>query len=633
MIDLGDLSGDVGWRRQERPAKLRAGVGVPNWQWLDAALFLHINAWGGPAWEVTAAIGTELGHGAILAVLLGLGLRVLDPTRFPKNWILIGLAGLLAGLGAQLSKELIDRPRPLASAEFSLVAEPIEQRRLPGGLTARAYHVGNPEMAAISPTLTVLGPAHRHRSFPSGHTAGAFAIAAGLIYAFRGRRRWLWLLPASFVGVTRIACGVHYPADVLAGALLGTGVAVGFLRLFEPFHGLASHPAPARTPRPSGPLRVLVVAGEASADRYGGRVLAALRESQPDVEAFGIGGERLAEAGLEREGAASELEIVGFTGVLTRLPAIVRLYRRLLRLLAQRRPDVLLCIDLPDFNFMLALQARARGVPVLFFVSPQIWAWRSGRVRKVAGRISKMVVAFPFEVPYYERAGVPVSFHGHPLLEDLAPRFADRRAARRHLGLDETRTTVVLAPGSRQSEWHHNGPALLGAAARIAAAHPEIQFALPLAPHFAPGTVEKAAEHAGVRVTCCRGDAVDVLAAGDLGILCSGTVTLEAALTGLPMVIFYRGSWLNALLAGLLVKIDRIGLPNIVLGGAHPVFPERIQHRASAAGLAETALGLLDDTEALAALGDATHRVRTALSGGDTSRALAAEILSLADLR
>ena len=109
--------------------------------------------------------------------------------------------------------------------------------------------------------------------------------------------------------------------------------------------------------------------------------------------------------------------------------------------------------------------------------------------------------------------------------------------------------------------------------------------------------------------------AVDVLAAGDLGILCSGTVTLEAALTGLPMVIFYRGSWLNALLAGLLVKIDRIGLPNIVLGGAHPVFPERIQHRASAAGLAETALGLLDDTEALAALGDATHRVRTALSG------------------
>ncbi|MEE2679595.1 MAG: lipid-A-disaccharide synthase, partial [Myxococcota bacterium] len=277
--------------------------------------------------------------------------------------------------------------------------------------------------------------------------------------------------------------------------------------------------------------------------------------------------------------------------------------------------------------------ARAHGVPTLFFVSPQVWAWRSGRLRRLAGRVSKMVVAFPFESAYYARAGIPVAFHGHPLLEDLTPRFADRRAARRHLGLDETRTPVVLAPGSRESEWRHNGSALLGAAARMAAVRPDIQFALPLAPHLDAGQVEEAARSARVHVSIRPGDACDVLAAGDLGILCSGTVTLEAALTGLPMVIFYRGSWINAVLAGLLVEIDRIGLPNIILGGPEPVFPERIQHRASAGNLAKTALDLLDDPEALTALGDATRRVRTALAGGNTSRAVAAEVLSLAELR
>jgi len=606
---------------------------VSDWQRLDLTLFLRINGWDAPTWDAVAGYGTDLGHGAVLALLLGVGLRLADPRRFPKNWLLIGLAALIAGLAAQGLKDVTARPRPLASPELAVVHEPIETGRLPGGRRVRVYRVGNPELAAISPTLTVLGDSYRHRSFPSGHTAAAFAIAAGLIYAFRGRGRWLWLLPAGFIGLTRIACGVHYPADVAAGALLGSGVAVGFLRLFESFHGLASRPGPAAQPRPDGPVRVLMVAGEASADRYGARVLAALRASQPQVEAFGIGGEDLARAGLEREGTALELEIVGFTGVLARLPTVIRLYRRMLRLLDERRPDVLVCIDLPDFNFMLAQQARARGVPVLFFVSPQIWAWRSGRIRKLADRISKMVVAFPFEAPYYERAGVPVAFHGHPLLEDLAPRFESREAARRHFGLDASRTTVVLAPGSRRSEWHHNGRALLGAAARIAAARPEIQFALALAPHLDASEVEGEAGRAGVRVACVRGDTHDLLGAGDLGILCSGTVTLEAALAGLPMLIFYRGSWLNAIVAKLLVEIDRIGLPNIVLGGPQPVFPERLQHRAHAAGLAEEALRILDDPEELAALRDATHRVREQLSAGATSRAVADEALALARVR
>ncbi|HJO23292.1 MAG: lipid-A-disaccharide synthase [Myxococcota bacterium] len=606
---------------------------MPDWQQLDAALFLRINGWDSPAWDMIAGYGTDLGHGAVLALLLGAGLRLADPRRFPKNWLLIGLAALTAGLVAQGLKEATARPRPIASPELAVARQPLETGRMPGGRRIRVYRVGDPELAAISPTLTVLGNPHRYRAFPSGHTTGAFAVAAGLIYAFSGRGRWLWLLPAGFIGLTRVACGAHYPLDVAVGALLGSGVAVGFLRLFECFHGLASPPRAAVVPRPEGPLRVLMVAGEASADRYGARVLTALRASRPQIEAFGIGGEKLTRAGLACEGVASELEVVGFTAVLTRLPTLVRLYRQVLRLLRERRPDVLVCIDLPDFNFMLAQQARARGVPVLFFISPQFWAWRSGRIRKLADRISKMVVAFPFETAYYERAGVPVAFHGHPLLEDLAPRFESRAAARRHFGLDAGRTTVVLAPGSRRSEWHHNGSALLGAAARIAEVRPEVQFVLPLAPHLDAAQVRGEAERTGVRVICVRGDTHDLLGAADFGILCSGTLTLEAALAGLPMLIFYRGNWLNAIVAKLLVETDRIGLPNIVLGGPKAVFPERIQHRARAAELAAEALRILDDPDELAALREATRRVREQLEGGATSRAVAEEALALARVR
>jgi lipid-A-disaccharide synthase len=599
-------------------------------QQLDAGLFLLVNRIDAPAWELAMGHGTHLGNGALLALLLFVGLRLFDRRRFPKNFLLIGLAMAVAGLASTALKASGNRHRPLREPAFELSQQPSEHRLLPGGLAVREYTVGNPEFASVAPSVKVIGRELRYRSFPSGHAATAFAWAAGLIYAFRGRRRWLLLLPAGFVGLSRVACGVHFPLDALGGAVLGSAASVGFLRLFEIFHGLASWPRPLAPREPGRPTRVMMVVGEASADLYGARILQALRRREPDLEAFGIGGERLRRAGLTPHGDASQLEVVGFTAVLTSLCTIVRLYRRMIGLLRHTRPDVLVCIDLPDFNSMLALQARARGVPVLFDISPQFWAWRSGRIDKLAGRISKMIVAFPFEAPYYERAGVPVAFHGHPLLENLEPRHASREEALVHFGLEPERRTCVLAPGSRRSEWKHNVATLFDAAARIRRELPDLQFAVPLAPRASEEQMQRAAAAAGITIVCTRGDNYDLFRSSDFGLVCSGTATLEAALAELPMLIFYRGNWLNAILAKLVVEIDRIGLPNIVLGGDPPVYPELIQHRASARGLAGQALSLLRDEAALARQRAAGASVRQQLTSDATSEAIATEILTLA---
>jgi lipid-A-disaccharide synthase len=380
-------------------------------------------------------------------------------------------------------------------------------------------------------------------------------------------------------------------------------------------------------------LRVMMVVGEASADAYGARILRALRRRAPDVDAFGVGGPRLREAGLRCQADADRLEIVGFTAVATRLPALAGLLRRLHRSLRERRPHVLVCIDLPDFNALLARRARALGIPVLFFIAPQAWAWRSGRARRWPRIASRLIVAFPFEVPFWERAGVSVACHGHPLLEDLPAHPSAREAALEPLGLDPGRPTLVLAPGSRRSEWRHHARLLFAAAARVRAEHPKLQVALPLAPGTSEERLQRAAARAGVAIACTPPPHHDLLCHADLGLLCSGTITLEAALAGLPFVAFYRGSWPNALLAALLLETDRVALPNIVLGGERPVFPELLQHRATPARLAREALALLGDDAALARLRTAGRRVREHLTAGPTSERVADEILTLARRR
>jgi lipid-A-disaccharide synthase len=255
---------------------------------------------------------------------------------------------------------------------------------------------------------------------------------------------------------------------------------------------------------------------------------------------------------------------------------------------------------------------------------------RARRVSRLAERISRLVVLFPFEQALWERAGVSVACHGHPLAEELATRHTTRAQARARLGLDASRPLLALAPGSRTSELaRHLGP-LLDAAARLRAELPDLALALPVASEACEAPLRAAIEASGLEVRLVREGAFELFVAADFGLVCSGTATLEAALAGLPMLIFYRGNALNAALARRLVQIDRIGLPNLLLGGPAAVFPELFQQEVTGERLAATALALMRDPARLAALREACARVRALLPPRATSAAVALEILALA---
>ncbi|MCB9476734.1 MAG: lipid-A-disaccharide synthase [Deltaproteobacteria bacterium] len=600
----------------------------------DRDLFCRINGVESPIWDTFFGYATHFGDTLVILILLVVFLTRVDRSRFPVNFVAIGLSLLVtAGIANRIVKETFDRPRPPADTYLQVERDATRTRTVIGDMPVTYFAVKEgPDTPASCRHVKVIGRRMSRHSFPSGHTATAFAIAMGLFYIGRRRRRWLWFLPALVIGVSRIAVGVHFPLDVLFGALVGGGGTYILLRETEIFHSLGSppngRPLPPKTDRP---LTLMMITGEASADVYGARILEEVRRERPDARAFGVGGERLAKTNFEEIADAHELSIVGFTAVIARLRTIVRIYKALHRRLREERPDALLCIDLPDFNLMLAAQARYFGIPVVFFISPQFWAWRQGRVAKIAPRVSKMIVAFPFEQDAYRDHDVPVAFHGHPLLEILKRRFETDEQAREYFGLHPTKKILVLAPGSRGSEFAHVRRDIFAAGAAILRELPDWQAAVPLAPKATVAEFQAAADRVGLKATFTKGDNYDLFAIGEFGLLCSGTVTLEAALAGLPMVIVYRGNWLNYRIAKSMIKIDRIGLPNIILGGETPVFPEMIQHDAAADRLADKALSILRAPDEYDRLRRAAADVRGALTGGETSRSVARDLIELAD--
>jgi lipid-A-disaccharide synthase len=368
---------------------------------------------------------------------------------------------------------------------------------------------------------------------------------------------------------------------------------------------------------------VLIVAGEASGDLHGGTLARALATLAPNLTMAGMGGARMAAAGVRILYGIDRAAVVGGTEVLGRLPALVRVFRDLARRLRDHRPGVLVVIDFPDFNLRLARRARALGIPVVYFVPPQVWAWRRGRLRLMARDVSRVLAVFPFEVGLYQDAGVPVEFVGHPLL-DVLPAF-DRATARQ--GLAGPRELLLgLLPGSRAEELRRHLPVLLGAAARILRRVPRARFALPLAPTVSPATVAPAVEAADLGVHVLPGEAHRVMAAADLLLTASGTATLEAACYGTPMVVFYRLSTVSYALARLVIHgVRAISLPNIIAGRA--AVPELIQRRATAARVAETALALLADDAARVAQQAVLREVRARLGAAGAAERAARAIL------
>jgi lipid-A-disaccharide synthase len=369
------------------------------------------------------------------------------------------------------------------------------------------------------------------------------------------------------------------------------------------------------------------VAGEASGDLHGADLLTALRAELPDLEVFGIGGQRLREAGMETVADAGEVATVGLVEGAGRLRTLVRAYRELARRIRQNPPDLCVLIDFPEFNLRLARLAKRAGVPVLYYIGPQVWAWRRGRVRKVARRVDRLAVVFPFEPALYAPRLPGVEFVGHPLLDRVRVTRSRADTLRVH-GLDPARRTIVLLPGSRGSEIEHLLPAFLDAT-RLLTAADRYQFALALAHTVPRAPVEAHIRTAGLEVPVIEGDTYNLIAAADLALVSSGTATLECALLECPMVIAYRVSRLTGALARLLVRgVRHIGMPNIVAG--REVVPELLQGRATGAGIVAAARPILDDPSRHAAIVEALGDVRRRLGrGGAAGRAaaIALEIL------
>jgi lipid-A-disaccharide synthase len=376
-------------------------------------------------------------------------------------------------------------------------------------------------------------------------------------------------------------------------------------------------------PAVSDPL--LVVAGEASGDLHGARLIAELRRLDPGLEVFGLGGDEMRAAGLAAVAHSSEISVVGITEVLKILPRAREIFAALLAETERRQPRGAVLIDFPDFNLRLARELTRRGVPVLYYISPQVWAWRRGRVKTIARVVDRMLVLFPFEVDFYTRSGVEVVHVGHPLVDEVPERKSIWE------GWEEGEPAgpyrISLLPGSRRSEVEALLPAMLQAAGLLAGELP-VEIQLIQAPGLPAEMLEEEVLLSGLPVEIVDGAdpeaRFDAIAGSHLALCASGTATLEVGLLGTPMLVLYRLGFWTYLLGRLLVRVPDIALVNLVLG--RRVVPELIQGQATPPRIAAEASRLLKDRAAIARMRQGLSEVRARLGAGGASARAAREV-------
>ena len=371
----------------------------------------------------------------------------------------------------------------------------------------------------------------------------------------------------------------------------------------------------------------MIVAGEASGDAYGAALARELLRQEPGLHLGGLGGPQMAAAGVKLMQDLATHAVMGVAGLLGNLIGLLRAFRRITRELTIQRPDAIVLIDFPEFNLKLAGRAKKLGVPVIYYVSPQVWAWRTGRIKTIARRVRKMLVLFEFEKELYERAGVDVTHVGHPLLDTLADKLGavDRAAVRRSLGVPESGLLIGLLPGSRRKEIEHVYPVLLGAAEILRRELDDVTFVTAQAAALGPEAFERIAARYPVETTLVEDRTHDAMLAADLLLVCSGTATLEAALLGTPMVVTYQGDLLSYVIFGSLVRPGPLALVNIVAG--ERVVPECYMIDATPGKIAAAALELIG-----AGLDETRRRlgvVRRKLGRPGASTRAAAEILKI----
>ncbi len=378
----------------------------------------------------------------------------------------------------------------------------------------------------------------------------------------------------------------------------------------------------------AGPL-VGIVAGEASGDALAATLIHAVRERYPGIRFAGIAGPRMEAAGCEPWFPLETLAVRGFSEVVRHLPELIRVRRALKRRLLAERVPLFVGVDAPDFNLGLEAKLKRRGVRTLHFVSPSIWAWRRERLNTIGRAVDRMLALFPFEPPLYEHAGIPVTYTGHPLASRAATPTS-RREVRERFRLSMATPVFALLPGSRVSEIEMHTELVLRTAAQIHEVRPDAQFLVPFVSRPTRTGFESAMHQLGcmgLPITLLYGHATDALIAADVGIVASGTATLEAALSRCPHVVFYRVSAFTAWIVQRKLRVPWVGLPNVLAGQF--VVPELLQDDATPGNLAQAALNLYDDTltrRRLEALFGGFARALTADTGGIAAEAVATEL-------
>ena len=371
------------------------------------------------------------------------------------------------------------------------------------------------------------------------------------------------------------------------------------------------------------PKKIMIIAGEASGDLHGSSLALALKEIEPDIKLIGMGGEKMVKAGLRSFRDIEDLSVIGLFEILTSLKKFKAAFNLLAEKLDSEKPDCVVLIDYPEFNLRFAREAKKRGIPVVYYISPQIWAWRKGRVRTVKEFVDKMIVILGFEKDFYAKEGVDAEFVGHPLLDSVRPSFKKEDFARKY-GLEPAFKTIALLPGSRLTEIERNLPVMLKAAKRIKDRFGNTQFILAKPTEIKASVYEKILKKAALKPAIAEGYPYDCINAAELVLVASGTATIETMILEKPMLIIYKVSFLTWLAGKLLVKIPNIGLVNIIAG--EKIVPELIQFDATPSNISSEVSSLFSSPEKTEAMKVRLAAVKAGLGGPGASRR-AAEII------
>jgi lipid-A-disaccharide synthase len=338
----------------------------------------------------------------------------------------------------------------------------------------------------------------------------------------------------------------------------------------------------------------MIIAGEASGDLHGAALVRALHEIDREIRFYGIGGEKMKAAGVDLVARSADMAVVGLTEVFSRLPLILKVFFELKKRLRESPPDLLIPIDYPDFNLPLASAAKKNGVRVFYYISPQVWAWRKGRIGKMKKIVDRMAVIFPFEEDFYAREGMKVTFVGHPLLDTMKIK-SPREELLRKLGLEVSGgiRTIGILPGSREGEIRKLLPDMMDAARILIQRLPAVQFILPVADTLSMDFVSSVTGGFPGRLIYVKSPNYDAIGAMDIAMVASGTATLETALAGTPMVIVYRVSPLTYAVGRTFIHVDHIGIVNIIAGKT--IVPELIQHDVTPEKMADVVIQILSD--------------------------------------